>query len=362
MNRLRCWLRLQQTPQLGIVTALRLVADLGEPDNWVGRKGCTQGAEYLSAAMRAELESSADPTGWDIIRRLIEKYDITWRTVLDNDYPAMLRAIYAPPPVLFVRGDLRDDDLRRPFAIVGTRKPSNYGRQMTETISADLVRAGCTVISGMAYGIDTAAHTAALKAGGRTVAVLACGLDRAYPPTNRELARRICDQGALVSELLPGEDPFAGSFVQRNRIISGLSLGTLVVEGGIKSGALVTAKFALEQGREVFALPGDVTREQSAGPLQLMRLGAKPVATAADILDDFGIDPGEDAQQHVFPELTPDEDKLYQILLKHREGIDVDSLYMQAGVSIAALSALLLQLDLKGLLKRLPGNRVAPQY
>ena len=360
MNSLKHWIRLMQMPGMGIMRVLRAVRELGEPADWMGRSGGAASLDWLDGATRAALDASEDPAGWSRIARLIEEHGISWRTILDDDYPSLLASIYAPPPVLFERGNLQDEDLRRPFAIVGTRKPSQYGQRMTEAIAGDLARRGFTVVSGMAYGIDTAAHRATLKSGGRTVAVLACGLDRAYPPSNRALAERIADQGALVSELLPGEDPYAGSFVQRNRIISGLSLGTLVVEGGIKSGALVTSKFALEQNRDVFALPGDVVRPQAAGPLQLIRLGARPVACAQDIIDEYDLADEADGQMLAFPQLSAEEDKLYQALLQHPEGIDVDSLYVLAGLPLAQLSALLLQLDLKGVIKRMAGNRVVP--
>ncbi|MCD4830070.1 MAG: DNA-processing protein DprA [Candidatus Cloacimonetes bacterium] len=360
MDNLKYWIRLQQTPRLGIIKVLRVVRSLGEPADWVGRSGAVASLDFLDDETRRNLETPGPPEGWDRIRQLIDKHGITWRTILDDDYPSLLQAIYAPPTVLFIRGNLLDDDLRRPFAIVGTRKPSSYGRMLTESIAMGLARRGFTIVSGMAYGIDTVAHSATLKAGGRTVAVLACGLDRSYPPSNHALAERIVDQGALVSELLPGEDPYAGSFVQRNRIISGLSLGTLVTEGGLKSGALVTSKFALDQNRDVFALPGDVVREQAAGPLQLIRLGAKPVTGATEILDEYNLADEQDDQMRVFPELTAEEDKLYQHLLRHQEGIDVDSLYIAVGLPLGKLSSLLLQLDLKGVIKRMAGNRIVP--
>jgi DNA processing protein len=213
---------------------------------------------------------------------------ITWK---DEAYPPLLRKIEYPPPVLYVCGHLTDDDLRYTLGIVGTRKATTYGRQVTERFAGDLAKGKVTIVSGLALGIDTVAHTTALNAGGRTIAVLACGLDIIYPRDNYALARRIVEtgQGVLLSAFPLGVRPEIGNFPARNHIISGLSLGVLVVEAGDRSGALITAASALSQGREVFAVPGSIFSPSAAGVNRLIQDGAHPVTNISDILESLNL-------------------------------------------------------------------------
>jgi DNA processing protein len=226
--------------------------------------------------MRAELDLDAEIAE-------IERHGLTFLTWEDKAYPSLLREIYAPPPVIYVRGELRPED-EWALGVVGTRRATAYGKQIARKLSADLARNGVTVVSGLARGIDGEAHQAALDAGGRTIAVLACGLDRVYPPEHRNLARAIVENGALVSV-----QPEARNFPPRNRIISGLSLGVLVVEAGTRSGALITVEFAIEQGRDVFAVPGNVVSRNSAGCNRLIQDGAKMVLGVEDILEELNL-------------------------------------------------------------------------
>ena len=220
--------------------------------------------------------------------RRLDQAGVQAVTIDDPTYPRRLREIYAAPPVLFVRGQLQpEDDLA--VAVVGTRRATAYGKIVTEQLAGELASGGVTIVSGFARGIDTHAHRAALDAGGRTIAVFACGLDVIYPPENRDLAGRVARQGALVSEHALGTRPEATNFPARNRIVSGISRATLVVEAGERSGALITAQFALDQGRDVLAVPGPITAPSSAGANRLIQDGARLVASAADVRAELGL-------------------------------------------------------------------------
>jgi DNA processing protein len=214
----------------------------------------------------------------------------------DALFPPLLRSIHDPPPGLFLRGGADVEVLARPaVAIVGARACSPYGGQVARSLGRELAGAGLVVVSGLARGVDGEAHRGALDAGGVTVAVLGCGVDRDYPASHRELAARICDRGLVVAEYAPGVEPAPWRFPARNRIIAGLCAATIAVEARAASGALITADFALEEGREVFAVPGEITSALSAGTNALLRLGATPLTAAADVLESYGIVPEEAA-------------------------------------------------------------------
>ncbi len=264
----------------------------------------------------------------------------------DPDYPMLLAEIPAPPPLLYVRGDLLPAD-RQAVAIVGTRRMTAYGRDLTASIAAGLGRAGVTVVSGLALGVDGVAHREALEAGGRTLAVKGCGLAHPYPAAHRELSGDIVGNGALLSEYPPDRKPDAANFPARNRIISGLSLGTVVVEAPERSGALITVSFAADQGREVFVVPGDVRSVASAGCNALLREGARAVRSPEDILEDLGLliraqpvatqpaFPMDDAERRVFATLS-------------REPKHIDELAAALGLPIHQLATQLMMLELKG--------------
>jgi DNA processing protein len=265
-----------------------------------------------------------------------------------GDYPRLLREISLPPPILYVRGRLLPaDDMA--VAIVGTRRASAYGRQVAERLAADLVAQGITVVSGLARGIDTHAHTAALDAGGRTIAVLGCGPDLVYPPENARLASRILESGAVVTEFAPGTQPEAGNFPARNRLISGLSLGVLVAEAPEDSGALITTRFAAEQGRDVFAVPGNIYSRASTGANRLIQDGAKLVMDVADILEELNLHMVP--QQLEMRELLPEnevEARLLSELGQAGEPSHIDDLCRITGLPVAQVSGTLVMLELKG--------------
>ncbi len=268
-------------------------------------------------------------------------------TVLDDVYPRILREIPGPPPVLYVRGMLPLQD-EPTVAIVGTRRATSYGREATTRIASELAAAGVTIVSGLAKGIDGFAHRAALESAGRTVAVMASGVDIIYPPEHRQLAERIVESGALVSDYPPGAKPDAPNFPARNRIISGLSLATIVIEAPSRSGALITVGFAADQGRDVYAVPGSILSAASEGSNRLLRQGAIPLTSAADLLEDLKLAPSvvEEPEQIAFP-MTDDERSLYALVTSEPQHID--ELAYGAGFTIAAASALLTMLELKGL-------------
>ncbi|HLI69546.1 MAG TPA: DNA-processing protein DprA [Ktedonobacteraceae bacterium] len=273
---------------------------------------------------------------------------LTWR---DPAYPALLREIDAAPPVLYLKGKLTEAD-RFALAVVGTRNADHYGQQATERLVTDLARGQVTVVSGLALGIDAIAHHAALDAGGRTIAVMACGLDIIYPAKNAKLARRIVEsnQGALLSEHPVGVQPDGGNFPARNRVISGLSQGVLVVEAGERSGALITAGFALKQGREVFAVPGSIFASRCLGTNRLIREGAHLVLDVKDILEALNLFmlPQQMEMQQALPENAEERDLL--ALLGH-EPIHINEMIIASGLPAPTVTATLTLLELKGLVK-----------
>src|SRR3990170_2388236 len=281
----------------------------------------------------------------------LAKHNISALTWHDPAYPARLKEIYDLPPLLYVRGELTAAD-EWCVAVVGTRRPTPYGRQVAEELSYGLAQSRICVVSGLARGIDSIAHRAALDAGGRTLAVLACGLDIVYPPEHAKLAMEIAERGALVSDYPPGTQPLGVYFPRRNRIMAGLSLGVLVVEGDFKSGAIITARLALEQDREVFAVPGSIFSVQSRGTNSLIKEGAKLVQGVEDVLEELNLTMVP--QQLEMKEAMPATDTEAG-LLRHisREPVHVDDVCRQSGLPIATVSSVLAMLELKGLVRQM---------
>ncbi len=277
-------------------------------------------------------------------------------TLKDPNYPPLLRKIEYAPAVLYVCGTLTDDDNHYALGIVGTRRMTCYGRQVTEDLSRELALGKLTIVSGLAMGVDTVAHTAALDAGGRTLAILASGLDCIYPPGNYQLARRIVEsgQGALISAFPLGVKPEAGNFPARNHIISGLSLGIVVTEAPEKSGALITAGSALNQGREVFAVPGTIFSPSAKGVNKLIQDGAHPVTRARDILEqlNFYLVPQQVEAKTILPE--NDEERMLLAHLSH-EPRHIDEIIQASTLSAPQVSALLTMLELKGMIRHMGG-------
>ena len=280
---------------------------------------------------------------------------LTWE---DEAYPQRLKEIEQPPPVLYIRGEYLPDDLFA-VAIVGTRRVTAYGRQITEELAAYLASNGITVISGLARGVDGIAHQTALKAGGRTIAVLGSGVDKIYPPEHRGLADKMIERGAIISDYAPGTPPDAANFPPRNRIVSGLSLAVVVIEAGETSGALITAEFAAEQGREVFAVPGSILAPQSKGTNKLIQNGALPLLSVNDLMQALNLTRmGEQkAARKVIPS-DETEARLMDVLSD--EPLHVDEIRNQTELPIEKVSATLALMELKGMVRQVGGmNYVA---
>jgi DNA processing protein len=358
-DELAAWLRLVETPQIGLESARRLLAAFGSPQAVCeARPGAWR--EWLSESQVAALSASADSLG-----ELIEN---TWRwlgapddapravvALGDAAYPPALLEIADPPLLLYALG--RIELLRAgSIAVVGSRNPTAQGAENARAFARILGGAGLSVVSGLALGIDGAAHEGALDGGGSTVAVVGTGLDRVYPKRHLALARRIAQQGLLVSEYALGTPPLPGNFPRRNRLIAGLTRGTLVVEAALQSGSLITARLAAEAGREVFAVPGSIHAPQSRGCHALIKQGAKLVDSAADVLDElqWSIRPAQSVAAGTETSPTP-EDPLLAAL--GHDPVTLDELAARLGSPPAELSARLLDMELAGEVVRLPGQR-----
>ena len=277
---------------------------------------------------------------------------LTWESA---DYPRLLREIPDPPPVLYVKGTLTEEDAWA-VAVVGTRRASAYGREVTRRLTRTLASSGITVVSGLARGIDAEAHRAALKAGGRTIAVLGCGIDRIYPPEHRKLAEEVVAQGALVSDYPVGTPPEGSNFPPRNRIISGLSLGVLVTEAGKRSGTLITAGYAAEQGRDVFAVPGSILTRACAGTNTLIQDGAKMVLGPEDILEELNLTMVVE-QTEARQVLPTNETEASLLVHLSAEPTHVDELRQQVGLPIAQVTSTLALMELKGMVRQEGGMK-----
>lgn len=353
VNEARYWVGFSLIPGIGRIRLSLLEAYFGNLERaWHASAGELK-ATGLDARSTEAIVSLRNGISLEEEVNKLKRYGVAVITSGDAEYPRRLAEIYDYPPVLYVRGTLLPED-EWSLAVVGTRRASVYGRQVAEEIVADLARSKVTVVSGLAKGIDAIAHRAAMQADGRTIAVAGCGLDMVYPSDHVALARQIMEHGALVSEFPLGTRPKAEHFPQRNRIISGMSLGVLVIEAGEKSGALSTAHWAVEQNRDVFATPGSIFSPASKGTNRLIQEGAKLVNHAADILEELNLTMG--ARQLEMTDLTAAADTTdteSQLLgYLSREAIHIDDVCRNSGLPIATVSSILAVLELKGLAKQ----------
>ncbi len=363
MDDLHDWLTLHLLPGLGPVGAFAVVKHFGTPSRVLaaGRNELFRINGIRASAVEAICGPSLADARETAHREMAEaaRRGITLVPLDDPRYPEQLKNIHGPPLLLFVKGD--PEALSFPcLAMVGSRACTDYGRRVARRMATNLAGRDITIVSGLALGIDTEAHYGALANGGRTVAVLGCGLDCVYPRGNRDLFEKIPRRGALVSEYPLGTGPDAYRFPARNRIISGISLGVVVVEAARNSGSLITARYALEQGREVFAVPGRIDSFKSAGAHNLVQQGAKLVMTEEDILEEFpGFFRSEiAAESSVLPrlavELSGEERRVLELLDVYPEALD--EIAVAASLPIAKVSELLVLLELKGAVKSLPGT------
>ncbi|OGF57220.1 MAG: DNA protecting protein DprA [Candidatus Fraserbacteria bacterium RBG_16_55_9] len=357
----RYWIALNLIPNLTPKKFHLLLECFSSPQE-IWQAPLAQLKEIAAFARSAEtFVRHRERTDIDAELREIEARRLKVITLADADYPKALRAIDAAPPVLYLKGDyIEKDELA--IAIVGTRRPSPYGTMISEKLGKELGALGFTIVSGLALGIDTAAHRGALAAGARTIAVLGGGFFSIYPQENRNLVEEIARCGSVMSEYSLKTPPDRWTFPRRNRIISGLTRGTIVVEAPKQSGALITAKFALDQGREVFAVPGPITEEASKGTHHLIQQGAKLVMDIDDILVEFAdlretLASRGPRPQKPRPELSPLEDQVFQVL--EYEPLHFNDVVERACLSPTEASYALLKLTMKDLVKELEGKRYA---
>ncbi len=366
------WLKLIRADGVGPITFSRLIKHFGSADRALGTS-VSQLAKINGIGFKTAERIAATLDKFDVADELelAEKLGVWIINIEDKRYPPMLKQIYDPPPVLYIKGTLsRQDNLA--ISVVGTRRCSLYGQEQASRLAHLLGSAGFTIVSGMARGIDTAAHHGALSAAGRTIAVQGCGLANIFPPENKKLFELIAESGACISELPLGFEPLAENFPPRNRIIAGLSLGTIVIEAGLNSGALITAKEALENNREVMAVPGKIDSPLSKGAHRLIKQGAKLIESIEDVMEALGYI-GEQLQSHVSQDaqkaserietplfdasqlkLSDEEKAIYNSLSK--EPLQIDQIIADTALSPGNINAGLISLRLKGLIKQLPGN------
>ena len=363
---LESWLKLRAIEGVGDHTLLALVREWKNPEavfrassDELTQRGCSG---RLAQAIRRALDRD---TCQRIERELttIERQQVDVRTYLDETYPSRLRMIPDPPPILFISGTLSEAD-ELAVAVVGARRATAAGKLITEELGGGLAGAGFTIVSGLARGVDATAHRSALAAGGRTIAVLGCGINRTYPPEHERLRREIEERGAVLSELSLDAPPHSGHFPRRNRIISGLSLGVVVTEAAIDSGSLITARFAADQGREVFAVPGFVKAETCRGTNALIKEGAALIECAQDVIDTIvpQLEPALRARVRVasYEKKSGDrfgnQEQLVYDALSY-DPLTVDHLVEQTGLPVPSVMASLLSLELRQHVRQLPGQR-----
>jgi len=360
------WLALTLTPGIAARLSARLLREYGSPEGvfrapLTGIEACNVPAPAAQAIFRKQLFWRAEKEV-DALRKLGGKL-LNWKEPL---YPQALLQIYDPPVLLYVRGDAQV--LNSPsLSIVGTRRPTVYGSQMAERMGRDLAARGLTIVSGLARGIDAIAHQGATAVGGRAIGVLGTGIDVCYPKENKKLYEKVLERGAIVSEFPTGSHPAPENFPVRNRIIAGMPLGVVIVEGKQYSGSLITARLAMEFGREVFGVPGNVTQEVSFAPNLLIKQGAKLVTNAEDVIEELPTpvraalvkaEAVETEQRNLLlvDSLSPVQRKLYE-LLNAEESRHIDDIVDTSGLNSSEVLATLFDLEMQGIVRQLPGKQ-----
>ncbi|MEN8904544.1 MAG: DNA-processing protein DprA [Clostridiales bacterium] len=357
------WIWLNSLKSLSFIKKVLLIEHFNDPKNI--KVATINELKSIKGITRANIEEILDKNQKEYVENLFEdilKRKIEVININDDNYPKLLKNIYDPPILLYKKGDFFDTN--KSIAVVGSRNHSNYGRIVTEKLVKELVKNDFTIISGMARGIDTTAHKTAIENGGKTIAVLGCGLDIVYPNENKNLMEEICQSGSIVSEYVLGTKPLPYNFPARNRIISGLSMGVLVVEAGSKSGSLITAELALNEGREVFSVPGNITSKYSLGTNQLIKDGAKMVIDVNDIIEEinneFTIDKINYINNTILMNGKIDDSNLTNIEMKilsilSLEELHINEICKRINIPIDEISSTLLLLEIKNYVKSLPG-------
>jgi DNA processing protein len=358
-SELKSWLALSTVPKVGSVRLVSLVKHFGSPKAVLSAPEKELDAfPDVGRIIASNIKTKVD---WKLVGKqleLMEKNQVQLLTFKDEAYPENLKAIYDPPPFLFIKGEIEERD-RNAIAIVGSRAASPYGKKIAEKIGRELAKRGITIISGLAWGIDSIGHLAALKENSRTIAVFGSGLDVIYPSENRKLAEKIIRNGAILSEFFMGTKPERPNFPRRNRLISGLSLGVVVIEAGPKSGALLTAQHALEQNREVFAVPGNIGAKTSEGTNKLIKEGAKLVTKVEDILEELKMITTLEQKERSriekdLSQLSEAERIIYNLITD--EPYHIDKIAQNTNVATSQALSTLLSLELKGFIKQLSGK------
>ncbi|HGJ65787.1 TPA: DNA-protecting protein DprA [bacterium] len=356
------WIVLNMIPGVGSSSFRRLIKFFGSPKAVLNATfDELDTVKGVSSSVCQSIVEHRQNISIDRELELIDRYDCKIITINDENYPDALKSIYDPPPIIYVKGNLPQNNFRS-ISVVGARNATSYGKSVAEMISGQLANHGIVVISGMAHGIDTSAHNGALNANGHTIAIVANGLDIIYPAENTKLFDRIINSGAVISEFPMGTKPLRAHFPRRNRLISGMSLGTLVVEASIKSGALITAELALEQGREVFAVPGQILSELSKGTHELIKQGAKLVDSVDDILNElpeYNYQPSEEEKikhedEKIESQFTQEEKAIWNVI--GLSPIHIDDISKQSNLPTYKVSSTLVMLEIKGLIRQLAGK------
>ncbi len=364
MDRRHAYIALNMIDNLGPVRVRNLVAALGKPEAvFTASEGELRQADGIGADLAKKIiaqRGEVDPVAEE---KKAAKYDARIITFEEDEYPEQLKTIYDPPIALYVRGTLEKKD-KHALGIVGTRHATHYGLSVADKLSYQLAKVGFCVVSGLARGIDTAGHKGAMKGSGRTIAVLGSALDTLYPPENKELADAISKQGAVISEYTMGREADRTTFPYRNRVVSGLSMGIIIVEAGFGSGAIITATNAAEQGRIVFAVPGRIDSPSARGCHQLIKTGARLIEDIDDVLQEFEFlippDKKETAQRElpVRPDVPMNEQEQTIVRALWKDPLDVDSLARTSGLKMHEIGGLLLGLEMKRVVRILPGKIV----
>lgn len=345
-------------PELGPVTITALLDAFGSAQAVF--KAPASALESVEGVGKQRVSGILEFKDWDGLKRGIDKaLELGARVVFRGreGYPAVFEELGAHAPhVLYIRGSIAEED-RFAVAIVGSRSYTDYGRTAAGNLARELGRMGMTVVSGLARGIDSYAHKGCLEGGGRTIGVLGCGIDVTYPPENKALTARVAADGAVITEFPPGTRPFGGNFPRRNRLISALSLGVIVIEAALKSGSLITAELALEQGREVFAVPGSILSPQSEGTNDLIRRGARIVTNASDVVEELAplLEGFIKRASGVRVDISPEEKTLCDVM--GAEPVHIDELARQSGLPMARALSVLMSLEIKGAVKQIEGKR-----
>lgn len=357
---IKYWVWISLLKKINPSTQKRLIDYCGSPEAlWNLDRQDLMEIPFIKPNILKQLLDKDTRASTDIIIEKMLQNNIRILTIYDDNYPLGLRHIYDAPVVLYVKGTIFSDEII--IGIVGSRHATRYGKDLAKRIGFELARNKVTVISGMARGIDTYSHLGAIEGRGRTIAVLGCGLDIVYPPENIEIMKEIEQRGALVSEYPPGEEPKPYNFPPRNRIISGASIGVIVVEAGEKSGSLITTNYALEQGREVFAVPGSVLSPNSVGTNRLIREGAKIVTCMEDIFEELKIyfnDNENNTQQkgvNAIINSLKDEERIIGTVLGNNE-LHIDKIKEKTNIEIGRLNSLLVIMEMRGIVEQLPGK------